>query len=306
MKTCQCEEHSQDQQHPQQTTPQQTTQQPTSTQHQLQAKRQQPCRDERKTILDMLAASVRAANDGDMFMPWWPVYEDSLEDNITDLVKHVYHTRAHLPNDLEALLLDLGAYDNLTGDKWANRTGDLARAAGQQPVMRSMSNSMRVQGVGKQAQTCQMIVDMPGRLENGEDMVYSAPVVPDSDIPALLGLKSVEKHDGVVDARVTERKLYMGSDVQVVPGPRTTVLQLYPAMSGHLMLPISHYRATTENDQQRLHLLGSIEKEKNNGGCCGGPDRASTNRNSEASGSGNSSGSQPAVVTMQGGSFQWQ
>ena len=37
------------------------------------------------------------------------------------------------------------------------------------------------------------------------------------------------------------RKCFLGSDIKIVPGPNTVVLDLHKAQSGHLMLPITEY-----------------------------------------------------------------
>ena len=150
--------------------------------------------------------------------------------------------------------MDPGAHDLLTGDAWAERQANIARKHGKTPKTYNLDKPLNVQGVGKQPQQTDKGIIMPGQFENGEAMTFKAPVLPGWAGPALLGLKSLEHNQGVMDCRTTERKLYLGPDVQVVPGPKTTTLQLYPAMSGHLMLPISCFDAKRKGNNPTLHL----------------------------------------------------
>ena len=53
----------------------------------------------------------------------------------------------------------------------------------------------------------------------------------------------MEAKGGVLDMRPNQRKLYLGGTVKIVPDEKTTVLQLYAAPSGHLILPTSNFAA---------------------------------------------------------------
>jgi hypothetical protein len=55
----------------------------------------------------------------------------------------------------------------------------------------------------------------------------------------------------------------MGADAVVMPGPRTTTLQMYPAISGHLMIPISEFEAKSAGKKSRLAMMatGDVEEE---------------------------------------------
>ena len=194
-----------------------------------------------------------------LFLPWWPQWPSEQADSPPTL--ETYHSRAHLPGPHEALLADLGAFDNLTGDEWFERAGQHAQQAGRTPIRTPMQRPMNVQGVGKQSQQCVDMGCMPGELETGDDIEYSAPIIPNSSVPALWGLKSMERQKACFDVRVNERKVYMGDDFKIVPGPRTRVIQMYPAESGHLMVPITHFGTKSskgldarQQGSNRLHL----------------------------------------------------
>ncbi len=161
-------------------------------------------------------------------------------DHTGTLEIECFHARAHLPNEHEALLIDTGARKGLTGSEWVERVEAMAKANGL-AVTRQATPTMKVRGVGKFAQEINEEALVPGYLEDGDPMKCTLAVVPNSPLPALLGLDSMEAQDGVIDTRRCERKMYLGADIQIIPGPKTKVLQLYPAESGHLMLPIAHY-----------------------------------------------------------------
>ena len=167
-----------------------------------------------------------------------------------------YHSRARLPDkDQEAILIDTGAYDGLTGDEWVGRQSAHAKAHGHTPQKTPLAKPMKVQGVGKFPQEVTEATHMPGVLEDGTPITVDAPVVPDSPLPCLAGLKTLERLEAVVDCRRNQRKLYLGKDIDIKTTKATKVLQLYPAVSGHLMLPISHFDRL--NKREPLQLYGN-------------------------------------------------
>ena len=197
-------------------------------------------------------------SSGDEFLTWWPLPDGHSPQSTTPTI--VYHTRAHLPDDQqEAILADTGAYDGIAGEYWAMRQDALARAAGLTPVYSPLPKTLRVQGVGKEAQEVNTKVNMPGRLETGEDIDYEAPIIPKSHVPALAGMKTFERLDGTLDCRVTERKLYLGNDYKIVPGPNTKVIQMYPAISGHLMIPISRFDLRPRRGRTQMNFISEEE-----------------------------------------------
>jgi len=213
-------------------------------------------------------------DDGDTIcLPWWP---DTLDIPATPTVaastssstngngcgtQNAYHVAARLADQREGLLVDTGAFDNLTGSAWVARIAAVAHRHGRRIQTTRMQEAMRVRGVGKSAQEVVEQIQAPGMLENGKDINFKTPVVPNSDIPALLGIKSLENLEAIVDCRRNHRKLYLGTDTTIQAASSTTTLQLYPAMSGHLMLPITNYDATHSLTRhllripQPLHLL---------------------------------------------------
>ena len=105
-----------------------------------------------------------------------------------------------------------------------------------------------MEGVGAQPQKVTHGVHVPIALDAyGSNTEYTAPVVADSAIPGLLGLRSMEAKESVLDMRVEERKLYCGP-VKITPLPGCVVHQLYPSPSGHLILPCDNFSKSKKFD----------------------------------------------------------
>eukprot|EP00959_Pyramimonas_sp_CCMP1952_P429240 8990009-Pyramimonas_sp.AAC.1 len=85
---------------------------------------------------------------------------------------------------MECLLIDPGAYDNPLGDRWVERQDGNGKAIG-------------VKSVGASAQIAKDEIGMPGAakdvLGKTHQIECQAPVVPISDIPALVGQRSAQQ-----------------------------------------------------------------------------------------------------------------
>ncbi|CAK0892089.1 unnamed protein product, partial [Prorocentrum cordatum] len=155
----------------------------------------------------------------------------------------------------ECLLIDPGAYDNLVGDRWVMRMGALAKRACLEPTQRLMDQSIGVEGVGTNAQIAKEEATRPGAANDERGKVhqisYNAPVVPDSDIPALWGKRSLKHNRAVVD--MINNKLYLCGPgrAQFTPPPGTPTFNLEDSRSGHLLLPISHFFGNGKDKKAR-------------------------------------------------------
>ena len=174
------------------------------------------------------------------YFPWAPkMSEIGLEGG------EYWHSRARLKGeDREGLLVDIGARDNLTGDAWVHRVEAILRKHGQQVENAPMSHPLTVEGVGAGSQECREQARVPMILETGDSGTFVAPVIPDSDVPALLGMVTLENRRALVD--VAGRKLhFLGPGEYTLP-PGTTTLNLEKTESGHLMLPITEFTAISK------------------------------------------------------------
>ena len=175
------------------------------------------------------------------FMPWIPVDPPPVLGNQLEVFLEQMHIRTRMTNGRIGLLVDPGAFDNLCGSHWLVSLCMLARQFGLGEEWYTLSKVLGVEGVGKQAQEVTHGVRVPIALDScSEQTFYNSPVVQDSYIPALLGLRSLEDKESVLDMRVSERKLYCGP-VDIVPRPGCVIHQLVPAASGHLLLPCDNF-----------------------------------------------------------------
>jgi len=173
-----------------------------------------------------------ATSTSALWFPWWR--ETGGGDAKSFLVR--MQTRPG-----EALLVDPGSPDNLVGDRWSARQQKWCRAAGLQPASYADIEPFTVGGVGRQAQVCRQKVMHHIALEGGEHGTFEAPEIPDSEVPALLGLRAMREHRALLD--VYNRRLYRvgpgGYKLQLSPGSSMNELEV--SNSGHLMLPCSEF-----------------------------------------------------------------
>ena len=174
--------------------------------------------------------------DGDMV---WHVKESWHDVEKEDKV-NVMFGRSDRIQKCEALLLDTGAYKNLVGDAWVARLDKLNAEAGLKPSGRNqLMKPLTLGGVGKDTQQADKEVVIPISVD-GEKAVFQATLVENSDLPALLGLNTIERMNGIIDTRTKTLILPKSrDDVKISCKPGTKELQLVQAPGGYLMLPCS-------------------------------------------------------------------
>ena len=154
-----------------------------------------------------------------------------------------------LSNGKVALLVDIGSFGNLAGDRWLASLAKVLSYAGRplesiKQVERD--KALTVSGVGSGSQVCNYNTHIPIAIPT-EDGTMSAtlktPTVPNSDLPGLLGLQSLRQARTIIDTE--SNKLYMlgpgDYDMMKIMPPGTTVVQLEESPSGHLMMPCDQY-----------------------------------------------------------------
>ena len=162
-----------------------------------------------------------------------------------------WHSRARLQGkDREGLLVDIGAHDNLAGDAWLKRVEHIFEKHNLGVTKSEMTDTLVVEGVGAGSQSCTERAHVPMALETGDQATFSTPIIPNSDVPALLGMKTLEAKRAVID--VTGRKLYLLGPGDWKPQlPTGTIeLNLEKSESGHLMLPITELASIARSKPQ--------------------------------------------------------
>jgi len=160
--------------------------------------------------------------------PWW----------VPDLA---FHALVRLKGNREGLLVDCGAVSNLAGDAWLKRISGIARAFGQGTKVTEAPEQL-VEGVGAGSSRITHTATVPIRTANGIDGTFIASIVQNSELPALLGLESLENNNALIDV-ANRRLVYVGKggyELKLSPG--SIVMQLEKVPSGHLLLPASEWK----------------------------------------------------------------
>ena len=185
------------------------------------------------------------ARTGDYFS-WWSAEES------------VYHATTRLNDGRHGLLVDPGAWSNLVGEQWITDMTHKALDAGLQPEQQRMDKPLTVQGVGSGSNRAEWEIRMPiavTETTSGEPQTrvfdYKAPTVtgPGKHLPALLGLQSMSRQNGVLEMKEGEEFLTFpgpgGYSIEWSPGTRRYKLERAP--SGHLILPCDSYEHLTQS-----------------------------------------------------------
>ena len=174
--------------------------------------------------------------------PWWPVPTGSQPKASA---QPAYHTTTHRTEGGQlGLLVDPGSYGNLVGDQWLATAVKEAQRSGFKASHKGMTSPLEVGGVGSGTQQCRQQVTIPAAISAADGTMtqasYTAPVIPSSACPALLGLKSLKSHRTVLDL-TDNRMILLPSSTPLEIPIGSEVYGLEQATTGHLLLPISEY-----------------------------------------------------------------
>ena len=147
-----------------------------------------------------------------------------------------FHTHVR-GEGFEGLLIDVGAIGNLAGSEFMKRICSRATKYGQNCSHQKLQRPLTVEGVGKQSDETEAECTAPICLSDGRTGTFTTPVIPDSALPALLGLNTLRKERALIDC-FNQQIIFIGAGgyrLQASPGSRT--YELKTAKSGHLLLP---------------------------------------------------------------------
>ena len=155
----------------------------------------------------------------------------------------IYHTDTILQDGRYTILVDSGAVSNICGSEWAQAVAKQAKARGQRPYCKKRQSVLGVSGVGEGVQRCGYDSILPLDLAQSNGKVttstFTAATVPNSGLPALMGLQSLLANRCILD--LVNLKMYFCGPSEVdlqkgIPeGSETYDLKITP--SGHLALP---------------------------------------------------------------------
>ena len=168
-----------------------------------------------------------------------------------------------LPDGRVAVMLDIGSVGNLTGSEWARLLHMQARKNGRSPQSVKRDRPLNVSGVGNGSQHCHYNVDMPCAIPTTTGFIkgtFNAPCVPNSSLPALLGLRSLHDSRAIIDTMNNRLYLVGPGDFDLLKSlpPGTSCVQCQYSTSGHMMMPVDAYEGL---DQQEKNGGLTIEKE---------------------------------------------
>ncbi len=201
------------------------------------------------TVFHTPQAEVAEHVDRQPSFPWWPVPEAARTDKAGSFHVSTHRTEA----GQLGLLVDPGSYGNLVGEHWIQDAMRVADENGYQ-TSKAARTPLEVGGVGKGTQRCTQEITVPAALRNADGCMtkasFSAPMIPSSTCPALLGLKSLVEHRAVLDLS-EQRLILLPKDTPIEVPPGSEVYALERSSTGHLLLPIDDFKNLTLAQQER-------------------------------------------------------
>jgi hypothetical protein len=160
----------------------------------------------------------------------------------------LYHASTRLEH-CDGLLVDTGAYDNLTGSEWAGRVQATAARFGHGTEWTQMSTPLSIDGVGNGSSSCERAAKIPISLKCDDGTLlqstFSAPVVEQStgkQLPALLGIRSMKAQRVLLDCIHNKYIIVGQGGFQLQLSPGSKVLTMVESRSGHLLLPCTSWQ----------------------------------------------------------------
>ena len=158
-----------------------------------------------------------------------------------------FHSMTRLTDGRLSMLLDIGSVGNLTGELTAREMAKAALKANRTPSQYQRAKPLNVSGVGKGSEQCHHNCKLPVSLNKaGGGSIkanFDTPIIPGSELPALLGLDTVRGCRGIIDTN-TLRLYLLGPgdyDLSKALPPGTECIQGELAPSGHFVIPCDSF-----------------------------------------------------------------
>ena len=184
-------------------------------------------------------------------LPWWPTSSgEGISGSATGSEDTPYYLAStDLPGGRLGVIVDTGAWTNLWGLHFSQRLAARAIQAQLRPTQERLSRPLHVAGVGNGSQQANWELNIPIATTNrdGTTTQHSmrAPAVEGEgrELPALLGLRSMQASNGVVETGVQQRRLtYPGpGGYEITWAPGAVHFDLESAPSGHLLISVDNY-----------------------------------------------------------------
>ena len=168
------------------------------------------------------------------YHPWWPADDYGLNS--------VYLPRGMGANEV-GILPDTGAHDDLCGEQWARRLAVECKKARRKAIDVPLQEARTVQGVGNGVQRCthevQMTMGMRDVDGNHIEGEYRAPCINGSNVPGLMGIKTLKAQDALIRCRTGEMWWLGQGGVDIRVSPGTKHFQMKESPGGHWLLPVN-------------------------------------------------------------------
>ena len=153
--------------------------------------------------------------------------------------------------DKPTLLVDCGSVGNAIGSETASHMASVSfHKSGQKTGQRKRESPLKISGIGKGHDTCDWNCKIPIALPmpGGSSLpcTFDSPVVPESNLPALFGLRSMKSMRTIIDT-TTMRLHFVGPsdyDLEKLLPPGTKTLQCETSPSGHMVIPTDAFLKT--------------------------------------------------------------
>jgi len=177
---------------------------------------------------------------------------------LVDPTQASFHSETRMKDGTPVILIDPGSVGNLGGSKWAKEVARRAMQAGRKPEQHKRDRPLNVSGVGNGSQHCDFNVVLPIAFERLDSTfgrgTFELPVVPDSELPGLLGLQSMRDRRTILDLNTMQMHLLGPGDydlLTILP-PGSESYQCLTAPSGHMVLPCCAYDGVDRSERGRL------------------------------------------------------
>ena len=157
------------------------------------------------------------------------------------------------------LLVDPGSHGNLVGSEWLKQAIPFLHRAGKEILRFARNSPLHVGGVGKGSQTCINGCVFPLALERSDgtthEGTFTSPFVEESHTPALLGLRSLMRHNAILDLSKKMMPLIRDDCEAGYKLPEGT--ESYPlkqAPSGHLLLPFTDFKKWEQRRFEKMNI----------------------------------------------------
>ena len=172
-----------------------------------------------------------------LYGTWWEA-----TDGTRGPVEHsdacCFHQKTRVKGKV-GLLIDPGAHDNLCRSLSMDLMSKQLKC---KTTKRVLTKPLNVQGVGNGSQEAGTSQEVKFRVDcettDGITGSFISPIVQNSELPPLLGLKSLRKCQAILDTAQQKLILPGPGGVQMTYSPGTLVLPLEMSESGHLILPL--------------------------------------------------------------------